>query len=159
MSGSLDETGLVPLLKDGRSQDLVSQRLYSSAELMRVTGMTRKQLSYWDQISLVRPAIRDRSAPTGHPALFYSGTEVVKALVVCELRRAGFSLRQVQQVAKNLELSGLSLSGSEAYLLTDGHSVYYAFSDREVVDMMRHHRQQLMLLPLHEQIARLQEVA
>ncbi len=42
-------------------------------------------------------------------ALFYSSTEVIKALIVCELRRSGFSPRQVQQVARNLQEHGIQL--------------------------------------------------
>lgn len=150
---------LAPVLAVRRVQELLNRRLYAAADLMRLTGMTRKQVTYWARIGLVQPTLKNPHATTGQPALFYAGMEVVKALVVCELRHAGFSLRQIRQVARNLEVTGGSLYNSEAYLLTDGYSVYYAFSDREVVDMMKHHRQQLLLLPLHEQLAKLREVA
>src|SRR4051794_29924470 len=120
IEGEPGTSALVPLVGAARAQELLSRRLYTSSDLMRLTGMTRKQVTYWARIGLVQPTVRDRSATTGQPALFYIGAEVVKALIVCELRQAGFSLRQVQQVAKNLQSSGLSLYGSEAYLLTDG---------------------------------------
>jgi DNA-binding transcriptional MerR regulator len=159
MERDLRTAALAPVVDDARARDLLSRRLYTAGDLMRLTGMTRKQVTYWAKIGLVRPSVRDSQATTGQPALFYIGAEVVKALVVCELRRAGFSLQQVQQVARNLGSLGVSLERSESYLLTDGVSVFYAFNDQEVVDVMRQHRQLLLLLPIHEQIARLEEVA
>ena len=137
----------------------LGKRLYTAPELMRLTGMTRKQVTYWAQIGLITPTLRDPNADNGRPSLFYSSTEVVKALIVCELRRSGFTPRQVQQVAYNLQKRGIALSESEAYLLTDGYSVYYAYNDGEVVDVLKNHHQMLLLIPIHEQIAKLQEVA
>lgn len=146
------------------SQGLTQQasrksHLYTAPELMRLTGMTRKQVTYWAKIGLITPTLRDPDADNGKPALFYTKTEVIKALIVCELRRSGFSPRQVQQVARNLHERGVELYESEAYLLTDGYSVYYAFNDGEVVDVLKHRHQMMLLVPIHEQVAKLQEVA
>lgn len=141
------------------SRNNLLRRLYTAPELMRLTGMTRKQVAHWEHIALVRPILRDSSAPKGKPSLFYSVDEVVKAMVVCELKRAGFSLPQVKQVARNLAEHGIRLDQSEEYLLTDGYSVYYALNENEVVDVLKHCRQMLLLVPLHEQVAKLREVA
>ncbi len=147
----IGENALVP--KD------LAKTLYTAPELMRLTGMTRKQVSYWSKTGLVVPAFHDALARTGKPAHFYTAAEVIKALVVCELRRAGFAPRQLQQVARNLEDHGIGINGPEVYLLTDGYSVYYAVSDDEVVDVLKHHRQMLLLVPIHDQVAKLQEAA
>lgn len=144
---------------DSHCRDPLNKSLYTAPELMRLAGMTRKQVSYWAKIGLVTPAFHDPIAAIGHPALFYSGGEVLKAIVACELRRAGFTPRQVKQVVHNLEERGLRLDESETYLLTDGHSVYFAFGDTEVVDVLKHHRQMLLLLPIHEQVAKLRKAA
>jgi DNA-binding transcriptional MerR regulator len=141
------------------SRESITNRLYTVPELIRLTGMTRKQVTYWARIGLVRPIFRDTQASIGHPASFYSAAEVIKALVICELRRAGFSPRQVQQVALNLEEHGIHLHDSESYLLTDGYSVYLAESNNEVIDILRNHRQMLLLVPIHEQVAKLRKAA
>ena len=136
-----------------------SKRLYTVPELLGLTGMTRKQASYWAQIKLLSPRMRTSKARAGSPASFYSAEEVVKAMIICDLKRAGFSLRQVQQVTRNLEEHGIRLDTAENYLLTDGYSVYYADSDNEAVDILKHHRQMLLLVPVHEQIEKLKRVA
>ena len=111
------------------------KRLYTVPELLGLTGMTRKQASYWAQIKLLSPRMRTPKARAGSPSSFYSAEEVVKAMIICDLKRAGFSLRQVQQVTRNLEEHGIRLDTAENYLLTDGYSVYYADSDNEAVDI------------------------
>ncbi len=136
----------------------LTKRLYTVPELMHLTGLTRKQVTYWARIGLVAPLLRDPDAVPGQPASFYAATDVIRALIVCELRRRGFTPRQVQQVARNLQEHDIRLDRSEVYLLTDGYSVYYAFSDGEVVDVLKHQRQ-MLLIPIHEQVAKLQEVA
>ena len=137
----------------------LQKRLYTAPELMRLTGMTRKQITYWARIGLLQPKLRNPKALPGQPGLFYSAVEIIKALIICDLRRAGFTPRQVQQVARNLEKQGIRLDESQAYLLTDGYSVYYASSDNEVVDLLKHHRQLLLLVPLREQIEKLEKAA
>lgn len=139
--------------------DRPSRALYTAPELMRLTGMSRKQISYWAKIGLVAPTLQDPMARAGKAALFYAAPEVVKALIVCELRRAGFTLNQVRQVARNVEQRGFRLDESIAYLLTDGYSVYFAVSDEEVIDILKHQRQRLLLVPIHDQVAKLREVA
>ncbi len=137
----------------------LKEKLYTAPELIRLTGMTRKQVSYWEQIGLLKPKLRDSKARPGQPSLFYSTVEIIKALIICYLRRSGFTPRQVQQVSRNLEQQGVRLDESEAYLLTDGYSVYYASSDNEVIDLLKHHRQMLLLVPLREQIEKLEKAA
>lgn len=135
------------------------KRLYTVPELLSLTGMTRKQASYWAQINILSPRMRTPTARKGSPSSFYAAEAVVKAMIICDLKRAGFSLRQIQQVIRNLEEHGITLDTSENYLLTDGYSIYFASSDNEVVDILKHHRQMLLLVPVHEQIEKLKRVA
>lgn len=141
-----------------RSNDL-RKRHYTVPELLGLANITRKQVDYWAKINLLNPVMREANALVGRPASFYSAAEVIKAMVIADLKRAGFSLRQIQQVARNLEEHGIRLDKSESYLLTDGYSVYFARSDNEVIDILKHHRQMLLLVPVHEQIEKLKLVA
>lgn len=98
-------------------------------------------------------------ARAGRPASFYSAKEIVKALIICDMKRAGFSLRKVRQVANNLEEHGIKLDQSKDYLVTNGCSVYYADSDIKAFDILKHHRQMLLLVPIHEQVKKLRRTA
>ncbi len=147
------------LVADGKPlRERLTKRLYTVPELIRLTGLTRKQVTHWAEIGLVNPTLRDPDAAVGQPASFYSATDALKALILADLRRRGFTPSQMQQVARNLREHDIQLYASETYLLTDGYSVYYAFSDGEVVDVLKH-RGQMLLVPIHEQVAKLQEVA
>ena len=137
-----------------RISDL-KKRQYTVPELIGLTGISRKQVDYWAKTQLLSPLMRDMKAAIGKPVSFYTAAEVVKAMIIADLKRAGFSLRQIQQVAHNLEEHGINLAKAENYLLTDGFSVYYASSDNEVIDILKHHRQMLLLVPVHEQVKRL----
>ena len=137
----------------------LSKRLYTAPELIRLTGMSRKQVEYWAKIKLLKPKVQKSTAKIGQAAYFYSALDVVKALIICELRQNHFSLRQVQVVARNLEEHGLRLEAPDMYLLTDGYSVYYANNKDEVIDTLKHNRQRLMLIPIQEQIRKLIKVA
>jgi len=137
----------------------LSERLYTVAELMRLSELTRKQINYWEQIGLVTPALRTPRISRAKPCVFYSASEVLKALVICDLLQQRLSLQQVQQLACNLRELDVDLYDKETYLLTDGYSLYYAFSDGQVVDVHKHHRQMLLLVPIHEQVAKLLEAA
>ncbi len=141
-----------------RLSDL-KKRQYTVPELIGLTGISRKQVDYWAKTHLLSPLMRDMKAAVGRPASFYTASEVVKAMIIADLKRAGFSLRQIQQVARNLEEHGISLAKAENYLLTDGFSVYYASSDNEAIDILKHHRQMLLLIPIHEQVEKLRKAA
>ncbi len=137
----------------------LSERHYSVRELMRLSGLTRKKVTYWEQIGLVVPIRRTTRGTRGKPSIFYPAAQVLKVLIICELLRLRLSLGQVQELASNLQSLDIELYESESYLLTDGYSLYYAFSDGQVVDVHKNHRQMLLLVPIHEQVAKLQEVA
>lgn len=137
----------------------LSKRLYTISELIGLTGMTRKQVAYWAHKQLLIPTLRDPMARAGRPASFYAAKEIVKALIICDMKRAGFSLRKVQQVANNLEQHGIKLDQSKDYLVTNGSSVYYADSDIKAFDILKHHRQMLLLVPIHEQVEKLRRTA
>lgn len=140
-----------------RSKSL-KKRIYTVPELMRLTERSRRQLIYWEKICLLKPKFRDPKATGSRPRAFYSSKEVVKALIVSDMLDRGLSLQQVQKVAQNLEKHNIQLDESENYLLTDGNTVLYADNNDKVIDILKHEGQ-MMLVPIHEQVEKLNRVA
>ncbi len=134
-------------------------RTYTVAELMHITGMTRQQVSYWAKLGIVVPSISQQTETvgSGYKSL-YGVTDVIEGLIVSELRRCGFSLQAIRKVVDRLKAEEIALYESAPFLLTDGRSVYYAYSNKEVVDLLRAHRQQLLLLSLAEQLEKVPDV-
>lgn len=136
----------------------VGRGLYTATELMRLTRLTRTEVSTLEKKKLLRP-LRSSEAAIGKPVRFYSAAEVLKAVIISELRQKGFSPRQVEAVARELEGRGLRLQNAEPYLLTDGYSVYFARTDHDVVDILKHQGQMLLLVPVQERAKSLKLVA
>jgi hypothetical protein len=143
-----------PVATNRAAPDRLLELQDTALEPIWLTGMTCRA-----NVGLIAPTHQDPTAGTGKPALSYTAVLAVEALIVCELRRARFTLREVQHVALNLENRGSRLAESDANLRTDGWSVNFAFSDDEVVDVLKHRRQMLLLASLPQQLIARREVA
>ncbi|MEM3485449.1 MAG: MerR family transcriptional regulator [Candidatus Methanomethyliaceae archaeon] len=100
--------------------------VYQAGEVCRATGLTHRQLDYWDCTGLFRPSTA-RPKGRGNVRL-YSYLDVVELRVMKQLLDAGLSTRRLRGCLAYLKehlrvdkLSGLSLvaAGNELYLLTD----------------------------------------
>src|SRR5436309_13674313 len=99
------------------------QNLFTSRDVTALTGITARQLQWWDERRIVVPARQ------GHRRL-YSMEDLAEIAVICELRRRGFSLQRLCKVMRFLQREFImrlaeTVSGvSEYNLLTDGRSLY-----------------------------------
>jgi DNA-binding transcriptional MerR regulator len=69
------------------------QDSFTSREIIRLTGITARQLQWWDERGLVVPARE------GHRRV-YTFEDLTEVAVICELRRKGFSLQRMRQVVR-----------------------------------------------------------
>src|SRR5664279_465878 len=96
---------------------------FTSQDVVTLTGITLRQLQWWDERHIVVPARE------GHRRL-YSMEDLAEVSVICELRRRGFSLQRVRKVMKFLQREfskrlAETVSGTSDYhLLTDGKTLY-----------------------------------
>jgi|SRR5215213_2636818 len=134
------------------------RRVFTIPEIMRVAHVTRRQINYWEKNGLLKSTFKDLKTRTGNISSFFPKTEVIKVLIYCEMKERGFSTQQIQKVARNLASIKLNLEKSGAYILSDGYSVYFAENEREVIDILKHARQ-MLLVPIQEQLDKLKKVA
>jgi DNA-binding transcriptional MerR regulator len=133
------------------------QSRFTSREVVALTGITLRQLQWWDERGIVVPA-RD-----GHRRL-YSAEDLTEVAVICELRRRRFSLQRVRKVMRFLQREfsrrlAETVSGSSDYhLLTDGNTLYLETSARQIVDILKNSRQPMLTICLSDTVRQVQAV-
>jgi DNA-binding transcriptional MerR regulator len=124
---------------------------FPSHEVIALTGVTARQLQWWDERGVVKP---ERS---GHRRL-YTMQNVMEMAVICELRRKGFSLQGVRKVMRFLQrefgrgLAEVSERNSDVHLLTDGTHLYLETSARQIVDILKNSSQPILGICLSDAV-------
>ena len=119
------------------------EQRFTSAQVVRLTGITPRQLQWWDERGIVQPQREGRRR-------LYTFDDVTEIAVICALRRKGFPLQRVRRIMKFLQkelgrrLAEAVSNGSEYHLLTDGKRVYLENSQRQVIDVLKNSRQPLL---------------
>ena len=127
------------------------QDCFTSREVIQFTGITPRQLQWWDERGVVVP-VRE-----GHRRL-YSMEDLAEAAVICELRRKGFSLQRVRKVMRFLQkefgkrLAHTVSGASEYHLLTDGKTIYLETSPRQILDILKNARQPMLAICLSDAV-------
>src|SRR6202023_4221830 len=94
------------------------QAHFTSRDVVALTGITLRQLQWWDECRIVVPARE------GHRRL-YATEDLAEVAVICELRRRGFRLQRVRKVLRFLQrefskrLADTVTGSSEYPFLTD----------------------------------------
>jgi len=126
-------------------------QLFSSNEVISLTGITARQLQWWDERGIVVPRRE------GHKRL-YSLPDLTEVAVICELRRRNFSLQRVRKVMRFLQrelgsrLAETVTAGSDYHLLTDGTHIYLKTSARQVIDLLKNTRQPMLSICLSDTV-------
>jgi DNA-binding transcriptional MerR regulator len=116
---------------------------FTSAQVVKLTGITPRQLQWWDERGIVRPQREGRCR-------LYSFDDLTEIAVICALRRKGFPLQRVRNIMKFLQkefggrLAQAVSNGSEYHLLTDGKRIYLENSQRQIIDILKNSRQPLL---------------
>ena len=138
---------------------------FTSAEVVQITGITPRQLQWWDEQKIVVPARSGRNRA-------YTPEDLAELAVMCELRRKGFSLQQLRRVVRFLKKEfgrslyetasssveshphGPNSSGPEYHLLADGHNLFLRTSATQVVDLLKNASQPLLAVCLSDAVTR-----
>lgn len=108
--------------------------IYSSLDVASLTGVSLRQLQWWDEQGVVTPMQKGRRR-------LYNPTEVLLVSVIVGLRRKKLSLQKIRKVVDELKgndgIAGLTAepNSSEVYLLTDGDHVSLQDSVQTIIDI------------------------
>ena len=131
-----------------------SNGVYASSDVARISGVSLRQLQWWDEQNVVSPR------HDGHKRV-YLPNEVIEVTVIAELRRKGFSLQKIRRVLRYLQremgkrLSDALGNESEVHLLTDGKSIYLEESRDRIIDLLKNAKQPMFLVCVTDQVRRL----
>jgi DNA-binding transcriptional MerR regulator len=79
------------------------KKLYSSREVAALTGLTARQLQWWDSRRLFPPAIAShRTEAGGFTERRYTMLDVLELQVLGELRRRGYSIPRLRRLLATL---------------------------------------------------------
>jgi DNA-binding transcriptional MerR regulator len=127
------------------------EQRFTSRDVVSLTGITLRQLQWWDERHIVVPAREGRRR-------LYSMEDLAEVAVICELRHRGFSLQRVRKVMRFLQrefgkrLAETVSGASEYHLLTDGKTLYLETSPRQIVDILKNARQPMLTICLSDTV-------
>ena len=138
---------------------------YSAREVAAMTGLTARQLQWWDARRLFASAIASkRTEAGGFTERRYTPVDVLELMVLADLRRQGLSVSRIRQLLETLrERFGIRLyeaigGAGPLTLLTDGRDVFARTEAGEFFDLLRAPDQPLLVLgsnlPLRELTAK-----
>lgn len=115
---------------------------YSSREVAALTGLSARQLQWWDARRLFLPAIPPhRTEAGGFTERRYTPLDVLELQVLADLRRRGFSIPRLRRLLTTLrEAFGVRLyeaigEGGPMTLLIGGDQLYARHSDGRLFNL------------------------
>ena len=126
---------------------------YSSREVAALTGLTARQLQWWDARRLFTSAVASRrTAAGGFTERRYTPVDLLELLVLADLRRHGFSVQKIRLLLETLRrrfkvrLFETIGGGGAITLLTDGREIYARTASGEFVNVLRAPDQPLLVI-------------
>lgn len=126
---------------------------YSSREVAAITGLSARQLQWWDARKLIKPSIAPhRTEAGGFTERRYSPVDLFELAVLADLRRTGVSLAKIRRLLDTLRRRfGIRLfdaigGGAAITLLTDGKEIYARSETGQFFNLLRAPNQPLLVV-------------
>jgi DNA-binding transcriptional MerR regulator len=124
---------------------------FSTRDVLELTGVTARQLQWWDERRIVVPAREGRNR-------IYSAADLIDILVIEQLRQRRISLAQVRRVLRllraelHMRLSDLVNGDHEYHLLLAGKRIFLESNTRQLIELLRNTMQPMLLISLTEAV-------
>ena len=126
---------------------------YSSREVAVITGLSARQLQWWDSRKLIKPSIAShRTEAGGFTERRYSPVDLFELVVLADLRRQGLSLAKMRLLIETLRRRfGVRLfdaigGGGAITLFTDGTDVYARTETGQFFNLLRAPTQPMLMI-------------
>jgi predicted RNase H-like HicB family nuclease len=110
---------------------------YNTATVAAVTGLTVRQISYWDSSHFIKPSISE-AAGYGSARL-YSFGDLVQLKVAKTLKDQGISVQKMRKAVSYLKkhMPDIKKPLADLKFLTDGNTIFVLTkNDREIIDTL-----------------------
>ena len=126
---------------------------YSSREVASITGLSARQLQWWDTRRLLKPSVGTRRTEAGgFTERRYSPVDLFELAVLAQLRRNGLSVGKLRTLLDTLRRRfGVRLfdaigGGGAITLLTDGKEIYARDENGQFFNLLRAPSQPLLVV-------------
>lgn len=106
---------------------------YRGTAAASASGISYRQLDYWDRTGLVQPSVR--SATGSGSQRLYAFRDILVLKLVKRLLDTGVSLQQIRIAVDQLRQEGMN-DLARITLMSDGARVYLCTSQDEVIDLL-----------------------
>jgi DNA-binding transcriptional MerR regulator len=135
---------------------------YSSREVASITGLSARQLQWWDARKIIKPSVAThRTEAGGYTERRYSPVDLFELVVLADLRRGGLSVAKIRQLLDTLHRRfGIRLfdaigGGGSITLLTDGKEIYARSDAGQFFNLLRAPGQPLLVVGNEESLKEL----
>ena len=126
---------------------------YSAREVAALTGLSARQLQWWDARRLFAPAVAPRrTAAGGFTERRYTPVDLLELIVLADLRRQGLSVSRIRLLLETLRGKfGIRLfeaigGAGTITLFTDGKDIFARTSTGEFINVLRAPDQPLLVI-------------
>lgn len=140
------------------------KKFYTSREVAMLTGLSARQLQWWDARRLFRPAVAShRTEAGGYTERRYTPMDVLELQVLADLRRRGFSVPRLRRLLStmrdvfHIRLYEAIGDGGPLTLFIGGNDLYAKTADGRMFNLEQPTQPLLMVgenLPLRPLTAR-----
>jgi DNA-binding transcriptional MerR regulator len=136
---------------------------YSSREVASITGLSARQLQWWDAKKIIKPSVAThRTEAGGYTERRYSPVDLFELAVLADLRRGGLSVGKIRQLLDTLRRRfGIRLfdaigGGGSITLLTDGTEIYARSETGQFFNLLRAPGQPMLVVGNEDRLKELQ---
>lgn len=129
------------------------KKLYSSREVAQLTGLTARQLQWWDKRKLFSAAIPSHQTDAGgFTERRYTPIELLELMVLADLRRKGFTVARIRKLLQVLRtrfktrLYDAIEGGGPVTLYIDGENIYAKTESGDLFSILDNAAQPLMMM-------------